>query len=114
MRAKSKNRLFRKFAFMILFHDKRAKNSYQISWYSVWRDDVDSSADGAVAPVGSKDDNGSNSGLQSTMQVCEALRKRLRNFKRHFTMEMKLLLLGIRETRIKTSHLPFLYNDLSH
>ena len=39
------------------------------------REDVDGSADCTVAPVGCKDDDGSNSGLQSAMKICEALQK---------------------------------------
>ena len=41
----------------------------------MWRKNVDGSANGAVAPVGGEDDDGSDARLQRAVEVCEALRR---------------------------------------
>jgi hypothetical protein len=47
--------------------------TYKISWDSVGRDDVDGSADCAVAPVRREDNDGGDPGLERAMKVGKAL-----------------------------------------
>ena len=39
------------------------------------RENIDGSANGAVAPVGGEDDDGSDTRLQRAVKVCETLRR---------------------------------------
>ena len=63
----------------------RVKGNYsnQVSGDSVRWDDVDGSADGAVAAVGREDDDRRNAGLQRAVEVSEALKQEFKKLLSH-------------------------------